>query len=244
MATFQQTPAGQSTTLTFDYVTPGNPVVSLNGVNASLIAVITASRLDGSSTIVNNIKMPIEESNDSSTRGGNKIAPGWRRPVKFLGVNKPGGLVQLNPQSYRYWRFIQVTGSGGSGVGHEMSEFVLVNNQVYVSGGTWSFSNDPVQSYPQGFEFGSLTNAAFSDSNLTARAFTYIGSSSTAAYLQYDHGSQVTATGWKQAYYFGSAYITGCLVMGSNDNVNYTSIKLFSGLPSPGYQALSPEYTF
>lgn len=145
--------------------------------------------------------------------------------------------------SYRYWRFDQFTHSAVSVV--EVGEFVLVNAGAYVSSGSWSISdNNWSSSIPGG--------AAFTDGVLTSRAFQLSTPTWPNRSVQYDHGSPVTATGFKYACFSQPAtrYITGVRVRGSNDGTTFTDVTTFSGLTAytannaNSVNELSPEYSF
>jgi hypothetical protein len=145
--------------------------------------------------------------------------------------------------SYRYWRFDQFTHTAVNVL--EIGEFVLVNAGVYVSSGSWSRSDD-------NWSTSEPIGTAATDGVLTSRAFQLSTSTWPNRSVQYDHGSPVTATGFKYASYFQSAtrYITGVRVRGSNDGTTFTDITTFSGLTAytannaNSVNELSPEYSF
>jgi hypothetical protein len=146
-------------------------------------------------------------------------------------------------EAYRYWRFDQFTHTAVNVL--EIGEFVLVDNGVYVSSGSWSQTDND-------WATSTALGPAPTDGVLTSRAFQISTSSFPNRSVAYDHGSGVVATGFKYASYFQSAtrYITGVRVRASNDNMNFATIKTFAGMTA--YSAnngnsvdeLSPEYPF
>lgn len=84
MASFQQTPAGQTLTFTFGYDTPGNIVIAFNTPNATTNMSTLTSKTDGS-MLINMGGISFKESSDYYTSSNrNKVAPGWRRKTKLL----------------------------------------------------------------------------------------------------------------------------------------------------------------
>jgi hypothetical protein len=136
----------------------------------------------------------------------------------------------------RYWRFDQFTLSGGT---NEISEFVLTSSGSYVSGGTWSAS---------GVGLGSFSAVSMTNSDLANRAVQMGGDIEPASFLQYDHGSPASCTGFRYALYFDSSnrWIASCRVQVSPDAINWTPIKVFSGLANPNVanSTLRPELLF
>ena len=146
--------------------------------------------------------------------------------------------------AYRYWRFDQLTRTGSSGL--QVGEFVLVNNGTYVTGGTL-YNGGVMNDYPLNWTgtIPAATNGVYN-----SLAF-QIASPASSAYIQYDHGSPVTCTGWKYASYFRPVerYISSVRVQASNDGVTFTTIKTFtlSAYTTDNGTAvneLSPEYSF
>jgi FAD/FMN-containing dehydrogenase len=137
----------------------------------------------------------------------------------------------------RHWRFDQFTTSGEI---LEISEFVLAFNGSYVSGGTWSASGGGLTSF---------TAANMADSVLSVRAVQMAPAPSAADFLQYDHGSPASCTGFRyasQSANSSSRWITGCRVQTSPDATNWIPIKIFSGLanPSVATSTIRPELLF
>ena len=146
---------------------------------------------------------------------------------------------------YRYWRFDQFTVTNNGVL--EIGEFALVNSSGYLSGTTWF--NSGVM-YGQGTQ--NLTIPALTDAVYNARAFQILDTIDSAAYLQYDHGSAISPTGFKYSSFFKPVerYITGVRVRASNDGTNFTAIKTFTGLAAytsnngNSVNELSSEYSF
>jgi hypothetical protein len=162
----------------------------------------------------------------------------WSQNEQVLA--KRAGIWPISPgEGYRYWRFDQFTAVGVVEVG----EFVLIASTGLITGGTWTGTN-----------LGGLEepgSAAMQDGIYTSRAAQMFAPDS-GSFWTYDHGSPANAIGFKYANFFRPAtrYITGFRVRASSDNVNFATIKIFSGLgaystnDASDVNEISPTYLF
>ena len=136
---------------------------------------------------------------------------------------------------YRYYRFDQLAVTNLL----EISEWVLVQNGAYITGGTWTVSGSGLSQF----------NAArMADNVLNVRAFQVFNTVASGDFVQYDHGAEVSVSGFRYCSYFesDSRHLTGFRIRGSFDGTTYYTIATRSGLSNPfaADGQLSAEITF
>jgi hypothetical protein len=136
--------------------------------------------------------------------------------------------------SYRYWKWDNITANSNF---LEVSEWRLQRNDTVITGGTWTFS---------GSSFSTWNAVAMTDGDFGESRAVQIVNPTAGDYIQYDHGSTVEVDQWRYAqfYFGGGRYVTGVTISGSNDGVEFSPIKTFSGLTqyATSDYILSPRY--
>jgi hypothetical protein len=202
----------------------GEAIEALNGLRQTVAVTLAAGAADGGAGNVAGAAFTVNMSLAAGAGTSEVAGAALTVTVSLAAGAADGG----GPTAYRYYRFDQITGTGGL---LEVNEWAIVNDGVYVNAGTWTISSP-------GGQISLLNSPRMHDSVLTVGAgfrAVRISSPPSTDYLQYDHGSSAVATGFRYALFSNATTrnVTGFRISGSNDGTTFTTIGTRSGLTNP-----------